>query len=489
MIKNIFLLLVFISTIFPIKAQLDTSLTLEKKKLVILPSQNKETDFIADKLLSIISSQASSIGRFEIIDRNIVDDILKEQKFQLSGSVLDKDIIAIGELAAAEEALILEIIHFGQKGIPLEKKNVENTSEEDHDETLFSWFVKTAVKAAIEEKKTVDTLRIGLQLRNNIQTIIEANIKFINIESGTLLKSIPISASYTGGNKDASLIKVFNSLTRQVRWKLKDLYMINSEIIEIEKRNVTIFSGKNLGLKKGEIFEISSSDQLKTYKGKSITLPGKAKGLMRIINVGPDASIGKIIRKWKNINPGDKAYELKNAPKVTSLNFSLSRENKYELSGKFIFNTFSDLSPSINGYLGSIKDSRNEMNGYLGFGTNLEYRFLSIFGTTYSTSLELPALFSFRNDDKGHNVASFLSAPSINFNIAIQISPYRDLFLSTKYTFTQVHGPWQWQKSTGELNKEGNNITETEPAVWTGTEPKFNLPGLYFSIGLRRISF
>ena len=55
-----------------------------------------------------------------------MDDILREQKFQLSGSVLDKDIIAIGELAAAEEALILEIIHFGQKGVPLEKKNSED---------------------------------------------------------------------------------------------------------------------------------------------------------------------------------------------------------------------------------------------------------------------------------------------------------------------------------------------------------------------------
>jgi hypothetical protein len=72
MIRNIPLFLVLISTIFPIKGQIDTSLTLEKKKLVILPSQNKKTDDIADKLLSIISSQASSIGRFEIIDRNIV---------------------------------------------------------------------------------------------------------------------------------------------------------------------------------------------------------------------------------------------------------------------------------------------------------------------------------------------------------------------------------------------------------------------------------
>ena len=80
MIKNIFLLLVFISTVFPVKAQLDTSLTLEKKKLVILPSQNKETDFIADKVLSIISSQASSIGRFEIIDRNIVEMLCRKFK-------------------------------------------------------------------------------------------------------------------------------------------------------------------------------------------------------------------------------------------------------------------------------------------------------------------------------------------------------------------------------------------------------------------------
>ena len=489
MIKNISSFLIFVSMVFPLQAQLDTSLTLEKKKLVILPSQNKGADFIADKLLSIISSQASSIGRFEIIDRSIVDNILKEQKFQLSGSVLDKDIITIGELAAAEEALILEIIHFGQKGIPVEKKSREDKQEEDHDETLFSWFVKTTVRAAIEENKTIDTLRIGLQIRNNIQTIIEANIKFVNIESGTLLKSIPISASYTGGNKDASLLKVLSILTRQVRWKLKDIYMINSEIVEVEKRSVTIFSGKNLGLKKGAIFEISSSDQLKTYKGKSLTIPGKTKGLMKIVNVGPDASIGKIIRRWKNIKPGDKAYELKKAPRITSLDFSLLKETKYELSGKLIFNTFSDLSPSINGYLGSIKDSRNEMNGYLGFGTNIEYRLLSIFGTTYSTSLELPALFSFRNDDEDHNVASFLSAPSINFNISIQISPYRDLVFSTKYAFTQVHGPWQWQKNTGELNKDGNNITETEPAVWIRTEPKFRLPGLFFSIGLRKISF
>ena len=50
MIKNISSFLIFVSMVFPLQAQLDTSLTLEKKKLVILPSQNKDADFIADKL-------------------------------------------------------------------------------------------------------------------------------------------------------------------------------------------------------------------------------------------------------------------------------------------------------------------------------------------------------------------------------------------------------------------------------------------------------
>ena len=51
---------------------LDSSITLDKKDLLILPTSDQENIIIADKVLSIISSQASSIGRFNIIDRNII---------------------------------------------------------------------------------------------------------------------------------------------------------------------------------------------------------------------------------------------------------------------------------------------------------------------------------------------------------------------------------------------------------------------------------
>ena len=48
-----------------------------------------------------------------------------------------------------------------------------------------------------------------------------------------------------------------------------------------------------------------------SYKGKTVSLPGKSRGLVRITSVGPDASKAKVVRKWRKIKPGHKAYELK----------------------------------------------------------------------------------------------------------------------------------------------------------------------------------
>ena len=53
-----------------------------------------------------------------------------------------------------------------------------------------------------------------------------------------------------------------------------------------------------------------------------------------------------------------------------------------------------------------------------------------------------------------------------------------------------MHGPWQWQKDTGENDEDGRSITETEPAVWNdGIKPEFKPVGIYFSVTFRRIRF
>ena len=454
---HIYLCVALVSPV--ISQELDKNLTLEKKALMILPATQNNEKELADKVLSIISEQATALGRFEVIDRNLVAEILEEQKFQLSGLVSNDQVVQLGELAAAEKALILEIVHFGQKGVPKEKNNDDNDDNDD-DGTLFTWLVKTVVTETIE-----------------------------NVTSGVSEHSFSLNASFTGGNRDASLSRVLNQLSIQIRMKLKDLYMITSEIIEVDGSYVSIFSGENLGLKKGALFEISSKDKIKTYKEKTVTLPGKSRGLIRLTDVGSDGSRAKVVRKWRKVKPGHKAYEMKGSPTITDLNFTYSKDRRYEVAGSFWINPFAEFSGSINGYLGSVIDSRNKMNGYLGFGTNLDYTLFSGFGTKGSVSLELPALLARRGDDDGHNVISFFSDPSLDGNLAIQIGQKRDIVLTASYVFTNIHGPWQWQKDTGENDEDGNTITETEPAVWNGFEPVIEPEGLYLSITLRKLRF
>ena len=481
---HIYLCVALVSPV--ISQELDENLTLEKKALMILPAIEDNEKELADKVLSIISEQATSLGRFEVIDRNLVAEILEEQRLQLSGLVSNDQVVQVGKLAAAEKALILEIVHFGQKGVPKEK---EENDDDDDDGTLFTWLVKTVVTETIENARQVDTLKIRLELENNIHTEFKGNVKLVNVASGVSEHSFSLNASFTGGNRDASLSRVLNQLSMQIRMKLKDLYMITSEIIEVDGTHVSIFSGANLGLKKGVLFEISSKDKIKTYKGKTVTLPGKSRGFIRLTDVGSDGSRAKVVRKWRKVKPGHKAYEMKGAPTITDLNFTYSKDRRYEVSGSFWINPFAEFSGSINGYLGSVSDSRNKMNGYLGFGTNLDYTLFSGFGTKGSVSLELPALLARRGDDDGHNVMSFFSDPSLDGNLAIQISQNRDIVLTASYVFTNVHGPWQWQKDTGENDEDGHTITETEPAVWNGFEPVIEPEGLYFSITMRKLRF
>ena len=75
--------------------------------------------------------------------------------------------------------------------------------------------------------------------------------------------------------------------------------MITSEVFEIDGAYLNMLSGNNLGLKKGTMFEIASNHTIKTYKGKKLKMPGKTRGLVKIVDVGPEGSKARIIRKWR----------------------------------------------------------------------------------------------------------------------------------------------------------------------------------------------
>ena len=84
-------------------------ITLERKKLIILPADSGP-ESVEQKITNMVSSDAVQLGRFDIIDRSHLDAILEEQKLHLSGIIDENQVVEIGKIAAAEEALFIKII-------------------------------------------------------------------------------------------------------------------------------------------------------------------------------------------------------------------------------------------------------------------------------------------------------------------------------------------------------------------------------------------
>ena len=200
---------------------------MERKKLIILSSENKDSD-ISKKITQIASSTATQLNRYDVMDRSQLDRILNEQKFQHSGVVNPDQAIEIGKVAGANEALFISITNFGQKGVPTEKQE-EKDDEEEPETELFGWIVKKVVKAGIDKE-----LENVERYPNNIQTVISGEVRLLNVETGKSIFSFNFSAEHTGGVKAKSLNKALKKVRSQMVDNLKSLYQLSSEVLHVQ---------------------------------------------------------------------------------------------------------------------------------------------------------------------------------------------------------------------------------------------------------------
>ena len=487
-VKTSITTLTLITLSFSSNLELDEALTLEKKPIIILPSKDANVgESIGNKITSILSQKATELGRFDVIDRRLIDSILEEQKLQNSGVFDENQIVQIGDLASAEEAFVVNIFEFGQKGVP--KIKIKKDKEEYNDEkeeTLSTWVVKTMVKAtakAITEDSR--KRKQNLELDNNIQTIINGEVRMVNIASGISNKTFHFGSQFTGGNKAHSLNRTLFYISLQIGQKLRSFYSLTSEVISVKGGyEVDFLTGKDLGIKKGALFEIASIDKEKKYKNTLVIIPGKTRALARISNVGPNASRGKIIRKWRKVMPGLKAYEIMRLPRLTQTDFSYSSVPWYEVGYRYWFLPFNKLSISLNSQLGTIEDSRKINNVYFGLGSSLKFNLAYFFGVTPSFGINIPINFFIRRDDNQNSVSSYLISPSLNFNFSIQLGQFWDIVFSTEYVLNKVQSKWTYHA------RNENGEPYRQPGFWNNGDPFFPVNNQFcFKISLRKIKY
>jgi len=498
LLKQILFSLIFFVFSNVVAQELEDGLTLEKKSVVILPGQDAENpESISSKVTSIVAAKAVELGRFNVIDRTKIESILAEQKRQLSGIVDETQIVEIGNLAAADEALLVKIITFGQRGVPPPKKETkkeegekeekdEKKEKKEYDESLFEWIIKESVTAGLQ--KTLE----GVELYpNNIQTIITTEVGLLNIESGILENNFHISASHTGGNKTASLSSALNQLGWQISRKLREFYLIASEVIEKEGNKITILTGSDMGLEEGTIFEVNSLDQEKIYKGRVITLPGNPIALVRLTNVGKNTSNAEIIRQWKEVKTGHGVNEMIYDPTATEYEIKTRNGSNFSVNAKLWWSPFKKFTTAVTGEIGTIKDMRGEDDPLLGLGIELKTKLLDIERFQLSTGISLPFNYFAKVDDDTNYVSQTFLNPSINLTTSIILHRKRDLFISLQYIPWNNDDKWEYSEIIEIENEddpeEPANDLIYHPAVWDDGKiiPRLNTKGLYITIGMR----
>ena len=498
LLKQILFSLIFFVFSNVVAQELEDGLTLEKKSVVILPGQDAENpESISSKVTSIVAAKAVELGRFNVIDRTKIESILAEQKRQLSGIVDETQIVEIGNLAAADEALLVKIITFGQRGVPPPKKETkkeegekeekdEKKEKKEYDESLFEWIIKESVTAGLQ--KTLE----GVELYpNNIQTIIKTEVGLLNIESGVLENNFHIAASHTGGNKTSSLSSALNQLGWQISRKLREFYLIASEVIEKEGNKITILTGSDMGLEEGTIFEVNSLDQEKIYKGRVITLPGNPIALVRLTNVGKNTSNAEIIRQWKEVKTGHGVNEMIYDPTATEYEIKTRNGSNFSVNAKLWWSPFKKFTTAVTGEIGTIKDMRGEDDPLLGLGIELKTKLLDIERFQLSTGISLPFNYFAKVDDDTNYVSQSFLNPSINLTTSIILHRKRDLFISLQYIPWNNDDKWEYSEIIEIENEddpeEPANDLIYHPAVWDDGKiiPRLNTKGLYITIGMR----
>lgn len=478
---KLFILLIFFLCVAT-GQETSSDITDIKQRLLILPTEiDDEEKSVANEVAGIISDVATSLKRFEIIDRNDLESILAEQSLQLSGIIDDAQVVELGRIASANEALLIRVLNFYQHGVPPEEEKKEE--ERGFFEEIILTVAKEAIKSAFRPKEKEED-----PYYYNIQTTLSVQVKMINIETGKSLDSFTMTTGHTGGNLGRSRAVAMRQLSWQALVKLKGFYTLTSKVISVRGREALLFLGSEMGVKTGALFEILEPDEIKVIDDNEITIPGKRAGIVEVTGASVDANRSSILRNWRPIREGYRALEYQKFPFAFELGYTHNYETPYPYGGLYLGLMGRAIQRSfwgINLRLCMTEDSRNGSDfipGLSGFGG---WRFLRTSLFSFAGRVDLNLDLAFRSDDDNHNVTAAAFSASPILELEILLSETKDLVLGVGYRFGGKSSRWTYTV-TPEKDDE-DSITKS--AVWDNGAPEINISGLFFTFGMKFISF
>ncbi|UCH63913.1 MAG: hypothetical protein JSU77_05595 [Fidelibacterota bacterium] len=455
--------------------------TVEKKRLLVLPAQSDDTTGIQLEVTETVASVAISLGRFEIIDRNHLEDILLEQDLSLLGLIDDSSAVSLGKIAAAREAMLVSVLNFGQQGVP--EKSDDKDDDDDDKGGFWAWLIVAQIFRGVSDIPNPMKWRQETDpWSHNMQTQITAQVKNIDVETSETLNSFIVEASHTGGSAGKSRATAMKVLQRKIEAKLRAFYRLGTEVLAVNGNELLLPLGSELGLRRGMVFRIIQPDRTETYAGRTISVPGDAVGYARIGAIGEEAGRATVIRQWENILPGYQATERIKplvAGRVELLPAAGDGKNAVGLAGTLAAAGPIDISLGLGYAL--LQDSGGKTNGGFNLSVSGGLRRSFTLKSRLLMKAGLEVAFPMRNDDEDHLVFAFAPALTIGAELELLATPHRDWILGLGYRLGVPTDLWFYTESDGDSDK-------TKQAVWNDGAPEINPTGLFVTIGARFIT-
>lgn len=217
---------------------------------------NSKSAALTDKILTNLIQTK----RFNVIDRNNLKLMLKENKLQLTG--LAENTIEMGRITGVDKLIMGNFI---------------DHSSEYHPNEYY------------EGKKISDAYYTAK---------ISASIKMLDVESGKYLVASESEAIGRGKQKNIAYSVALNSLANSIFYFFEKQFIIESKIINYNRSIIILDKGSEFGIKQGMDFEIyDKNDQIRANKI----------AILRITDISYNSSKGrvfKVLLKNKEIKKG-----------------------------------------------------------------------------------------------------------------------------------------------------------------------------------------
>lgn len=230
-------------------------------RLAVLPIQGTASGHLQkpdDEVYQLVVGSFLRTHRFDLMERNKVQELLAEAKFQNSGLVDESGAARLGRMLGVQWVVIGsytgEIIAF--------------YGDKHADNVLMRWF----------------TSKLTL------------NLRMVNVETGKIQETFDAS----GSNKDSTVEKtrqgLFEDCTRKLDREIFNKFPLTGTILRVDsEKEAMVDLGRKDGLSAGDKFQLVeyTPDAVHPVTGKVIKGAPRIIGEMKVVSVGPESCIMK----------------------------------------------------------------------------------------------------------------------------------------------------------------------------------------------------